>query len=308
MQTNDSIMKKSNSFVLGKELIVRKRNFRFIEKIFQYQGYVFRHDNVKKIVYAELPFVLDIEEKIKRFYDAYVFLLSNNKSPFCSTIIKIFFYIIYCREPEYDMVMRLTHLFFETSSLPPFERSVVFHMKAFDEMPEIESKDRLLIALILYNYCLVKGNLPTVVFVNKQLEEYEKIKELDNIDKMNEFLLNHMMNSKYQDRKYYQNLVELHYSDLYEVFKGDERMLIEYGIKHLYVFGSFAKSDERIDSDIDLLVLMNYNLTVADKKNNIEIIKNMYYRKFHRFIDITEISEYIDDHTIKELDEAIKVF
>ena len=301
-------MERFDDIITGKELIVRKKVARFIEKIFQYQKYIFKHDDFKKIVYLEGKYTNEIEEKIKNFYDAFVYLLSNNKSPFSSSVVKKFFYILYCVEPSYDMVLRLTQSLFDFSDLPSFEKAVAFHLKAYEDMPEIDVKDRLIISLMFYNYCLVKGDLPMVVFVAKQLNDYEKIKESSDIKEMTSFLMNHMKDSKFQEKKYYENLRVLNYSDLYKIFTEDEKLLNKYGIKHLYVFGSFAKSNERIDSDIDLLANIDDNMSIIDKQKNIEILSDLYYKKLNRFVDIMEISNYLNDYVIKEMADSIKIF
>ena len=75
---NKDIYKEMTS---GKELIVRKKVASFIEKTFRYFKYDFRHDVFKGIVYSELECNTPLEEKLKNYFDAYVYLLSNHKSP-----------------------------------------------------------------------------------------------------------------------------------------------------------------------------------------------------------------------------------
>lgn len=107
---------------------------------------------------------------------------------------------------------------------------------------------------------------------------------------------------KVQDKSYYENLKELSLKDIYKVFKEDEKHIKpNYAIKHLSVFGSFAKEINRIDSDIDLLAKISLDLTSEEKRKKIDELKKHYMNKFCRFIDISEISEYLDDEFIKKI-------
>ena len=78
----------------GKELFVRKMLASFIEKIFNYNGYDLEHDRIKKVLYAEDAFKSDDEEKIKRAYDAYIYLVSNVKSPLTKYLIRFSIYTL----------------------------------------------------------------------------------------------------------------------------------------------------------------------------------------------------------------------
>ena len=73
---NDELIRK---ITLGKEMIVRKKVAALIEKSFRYFNYDFRHDIFKQIIYGEIEFSTPLEEKLKSFYDGYMYLLNNYK-------------------------------------------------------------------------------------------------------------------------------------------------------------------------------------------------------------------------------------
>ena len=60
-----------------KELIVRKTTSALIEKFFVYSGYDLPHDTYKEILYNNKKCMSNTEDKIKRYYDGYMFLLHN---------------------------------------------------------------------------------------------------------------------------------------------------------------------------------------------------------------------------------------
>ena len=62
-------------------------------------------------------------------------------------------------------------------------------------------------------------------------------------------------------------------------FKKEQKLLESYGIRHLFIFGSYAKNTERVDSDVDLLVIMNQDLTNKEKEDSLMVLSDMFYKK-----------------------------
>ena len=82
----------------------------------------------------------------------------------------------------------------------------------------------------------------------------------------------------------------------------------KYGIKTLILFGSYAKGEARIDSDIDLLYTINDDKPTKEKEEIMSFLEEYYFNKFNRFIDFTEVSEYLTDEFIKEMSKIEIIF
>lgn len=82
----------------------------------------------------------------------------------------------------------------------------------------------------------------------------------------------------------------------------------ELQIKHLSVFGSFAKGMNRLDSDIDLLVCFSGDLTSEEKNKKVGELKQLCTMAFNRFTDLSEVSDYLNDDFIKNLPYVKKYF
>lgn len=296
----------------NKEILVRKILAGFIEKLFNYLGYNLNHDRVKKVLYGEDSFNNNDEEKIKRAYDALIYLLTNAKNPLTHKILNTFFYIFFGKEIDSNVALRIVTKFFGYVDKPVIESAVDFHIDVFNEIDCANEEDRLIISLILFNYFLVKNDIPATQFLSSDLKAYAELKEKymkgDKLP-LYQFFLELINNEKVQDKSYYQNLKVLTLKDIYKVLKDDEEFIKKnYSIKHLSVFGSFAKQINRIDSDIDLLVSFSLDLTSNEKRELVGQIKNRYFNEFNRFIDISEISEYLDDEFIRKIPYVKKIF
>lgn len=297
----------------GQELIVRKRIASFLEKYWRHAGYDFRHDIYKKIIYQEEGYNTVFEEKMKNYYDAYVYLLSNHKNPFTKEMLMKFFFIIDGKVIDQYLALKLASSFFDNIDSPPIEAAITYHLRAYEVMMEFEEEKKELVSLMLFNYTLLKHNIPTIQILKSDYPSYEiarkKYFEGDKT-KMFIFFMDLFKNkAKFQDKSYYQNLKEITTKDIYCELKKDKDWLNkEFSIKSISIYGSFAKGESRIDSDIDLLVKFSEDLTRDEKDKNIEYLSRYYLDVFNHHIDITEVNEYLDDDFIKEITKVKKIF
>ena len=305
------LMEKIEKFN-NKEVFVRKNIAGFVEKVCNFFGYDLNHDRFKKVAYNEDGFNNSKEEKAKRIYDAYIYLLFNSKNVLTNKIINTFFYIYFGEAIDSNVSLRIARRHFDYLDKPVIESAINFHIDVYNEIDCVGDEDKTIISLMFFNYCLAKNEIPTLQMLCSDYEEYiEKRNKFLNDNKIElfDFLLNEVMNGKVQEKRYYENLTEISLKDIYCVFKKDEELLkSEYFIKHLSIFGSFAKGINRIDSDIDILVAINLDLTKEEKNKIIKKIKERYFNIFNRFIDVSEISQYLNDEFIKKLPYIKNIF
>ena len=131
---------------------------------------------------------------------------------------------------------------------------------------------------------------------------------ISNKNELFNYLLSAIKNNKTQKKNDYRGLEAISFSQIYTILKKEQKLLESYGIRHLFIFGSYAKNTERVDSDVDLLVIMNQDLTNKEKEANLMILSDMFYKKTKHFVDFMEISDYLNDTIIKELNDVNKLF
>lgn len=295
----------------GKELIVRKKVAGFVEKTLRGLGLMLDHDEFKKVIYSEIKPKNDLYELFKDYYDAYYYLISNHKRDFTRELLNKFFYILHAKLPDEAMIIRLvTKNHFNIIS-DRIDDIIKFHLEAYKEMVEIKEFDRTLISLMFLNYGLLKLNMPTIKVLKRDFEKYLKLRDryyLDGDKSIFSFIYEIIINNKYQDKSYYENLKVLTVEDVINTLREDKDFLQSKGIKSMFLFGSFAKGVSRIDSDIDLLFTFNQDKTSIEKENTINFLKEYYFNKFKRFIDFSEISDYLSDEFIKEINVIKTIF
>ena len=112
------------------------------------------------------------------------------------------------------------------------------------------------------------------------------------IEQIDEFIIELIKDSKYQDKDYYKNLMPLDFNTLLSYLINNKNLLInKYKMKSLYIFGSYYLKTNRFDSDIDLYVIFSLDVPFIEKEKIVNEVKDVLFNHFRRFIDIEEIFE-----------------
>lgn len=301
-------MEKIRDLVKNKELIVRKRIVNILEKIFNYLGYEFRHDNYKSVAYGETCFLTPLEERTKNYIDAFVYLLSNRNMVLTSKVLSRFIYIIKQEEINCDILKRISSYYFFLDSFDELDKALKFSLFIYKELEFLNHEEKLVISMMLFNYSLVKSNIPCVQLIVDELEEYERLIENKEYEKLYLFMYEVIKNNKFQDKTYYQKLKPLTINNLKrKILKEKDKLKDIYKIKSIYIFGSFSKKTERIDSDIDMAVSLSLDLDEKEKEKIIKELKEYFYKAFKRFVDIHELMDVVHEDFIEEAVNIIKI-
>lgn len=296
----------------NKELIVRKRMSAFLEKALRFCGYDFRHDDFKQIVYGEKECNTPFEYCFKSMYDAYDYLLANSKNSLSSEILRKFFYIIDGAESDEYFVECIKNKFFCMLDSPPIEKAVDFHLYVYSELKDKDENIRLIVSLMFFNYVLLKSGIPILRFIRPVLKEYVDCRSAyfeGDRERIFKLFLNQIREAKIQDKTYYKNLRPLTVAEICNrIYRDKDTLQNVYGIESIAIYGSFSKGIQRIDSDIDLLVVFSQDLPCESKQRTAENVESHYFNVFNRYIDITEVREFVSDWLIKEITNYKKIF
>lgn len=291
-----------------KELIVRKKFASLIEKVLMNFGYDHDHDSYKDVVYQKKEAKTKFEIKGKMYYDAYCYLMANRNMVITISILKRFFYLILDEEVDERIILDLTTKLILLGEDDYILEACKYHIEVYKSLSFLEEEDRVLISLMFFNMILVKNNIPALHFVYVDIVEYRKLVVSLNTYILYEFFIRLVEKNEFQESRYYDELYDLSQHDLVNTLKEDISIFKDkYRIKKMIVFGSFAKNTQRIDSDIDLAIMMSFDLKTKDKLELIDKLKEYLKNKFKRFIDIQEIGNYIGDEISVEFKDKITI-
>lgn len=229
------------------ELIVRKRISSFIEKTLRVCNYDFRHDIYKQVIYGEIPYKTELEEKFKNYYDSFMFLLHNKQSPFTEELLTKFLMLFnnLIIQDEQEQKLRIVSKMFYLDGNDVLKDAVDYHMFIYEEFYELDESQRLLISLMFFNYILVKNNIPCIQIVKSQFTQYFKYRAdylNGNGQNLYCFFEEIISKSKFQEKEFKDNLREISINDICNKFLEDKELLKNnFNLKNIYIFGSFQK-------------------------------------------------------------------
>ena len=263
----------------GYQLIVRKRISSIVEKLLRCCGNDFRHDIYKQIVYGEIPYNTPFEEKIKNYYDAFQYLLSNRMNPLTKELLEKFFFLFNQKNIDQYVALRITSLLFYLNGNDLVDKLLAFHVGIYQELEGIDEDERFIISWMFLNYYLVRNGIPCIQLLRIDYKDYISARNeylVGNKQQLKSIIIKIIQKTKFQTIEFEESLRIISTDEIIAEIKKDEEMLQKkYKIKKLFLFGSFAKGLSRIDSDIDLMALFSKEASYEEKIQHIKEI-NMY--------------------------------
>ena len=292
--------------IKNSELIVLKKVGKLIEKILRFFELDFRHERFKAVIYAKDEFQTPFEEKMKHYFDAYYYLLSNAKSPFTASVFQRFYYLIFEHPAEENIASKITSEWIWLSGESRITKAIYLHCYVFSLLNDLNEMERWMVSFMMLNYFLVKENIPCLYLNYRDLAEYAENK--GNEEKVKNLLYQIILQAQTQKKSYYKQLKKITLEDIALLFGEKQNFIREtYQIEHVFVYGSFAKNTARIDSDIDLLILFKEDISYPEKKRCKEELVRYLTKEFNRYVDIQEIFESLSKEMMIEATNVKKI-
>ena len=270
----------------NKQLIVRKKVVSFIKNYAKFNNTAFEYEHLKAVFYNEKKFINDEELHLKMLYDSFCYLLSNYKN-INDEILNNFFNLL----KEYNLDLQKINNILTTINLSNFSFCLLNIYKI--------TKRNTFVFLCLFELSLLLCNIPIIVLNMNKIAKFLVILDNNCIEQIDEFIIELIKDSKYQDKDYYKNLIPLDFNTLLSYLINNKNLLInEYKMKSLYIFGSYYLKTNRFDSDIDLYVIFSLDVSFIEKEKLVKEVKDVLFNYFRRFIDIEEIFE-VPSHAYK---------
>lgn len=294
------------------EIDNRKTRMSFIQRLCEYLEYDVPYSRFKPLVMGTIRPESNGEIYVKSAYDAYNYLLANPKAFIGETLLKKFYYILTGQELDREIAFNLQSFYHDFGDKPVLEKIIGIHFYIFQVFNLNSEREKKLIAFLITNYLLVVYRLAPVRLYKRDFVTYEDIKNLyeqgDNQSAML-FFLELINKQKPLSKDYYANLKPMTTKELIALIKQDEDLLKKmYRVANLAIFGSFANHRVRYDSDIDILVKFDRDMSYIDKEHSVEELRRFTFNRYGRICDVHDVLPYLEENDIKGFVPYIKVF
>lgn len=266
-----------------KEVVVNKNIFKFTKSILYYLNYSFDYNHAKDLVYGITKPTSEMDQLIIKVNQSYSFIIHNITH--CNReMVRTYLHIL-------DVDNICDEVYEVLSNIEMDDKYFSIIINAYIKLLKIKCEYNEIIALGIFNVLLVKVGIVAIKFDVDKINSFKKIVDIYKKDKDSglELLSNMIVNNPMQGKEYYENLISFTTDDLVSyLVSNKERIWKTYKINQVSLFGSFANKTNRIDSDIDLIVHFEEDISYDDKVKLSMEFKEMMFTKFKRFVDISE--------------------
>lgn len=285
--------------------INKKIFYRFVEFTSRLISYDLAHEDYKLIALNQKEANTEIEKKVKRLANSFLFLLNQTSQIFDNDLVCSAYFLLTKKRLSTTNIDKILNCFYIYKD----EEAHVQVANMLILINNLKIVRKLEFSLLIGNYILIKNNYHPVIF-HETDKKYLKslIRENEKKDLI-EFIYMHEYQTKHGIGNVDHTPIAISLDSLVEVLKDNEKILKkEFKIKHLFIYGGFVKNKIHDSSDIDLLVDLGNKLISYKKYDYISQAQRYLTNVLNANIDILDFSYSLKYSETKEINNAIKIF
>ncbi len=274
--------------------------YRFVKYISAWLGIKMPHERLKNLVFDDLTAEAPEEYRVKAIADSYLYLINSKKQILTKAILKKAYYLLEGTVLGEDVAEQiLTAIYIHHNEVAHISAAKV-HLKTL----KLTEETGEVFAYMLSNTILLKKGRGASIPRGKIRASYKRAIECANVEKLAYiFMMTEQAppptNSQTQKTRG-------------EVIKilGDSRtdVVKNYGVKKMYLYGSYAKNNIHPHSDVDVLVIFGDALNEEEKLEVIRDMKRYYLKRWEIHVDIINFNYALFQMCESEMQKIITVF
>lgn len=266
----------------SKSLIYRKTLLKSIYRFSKVFDEVMDYEDYKQVILQGKESDYKYINLLKGLYAAHLYVLYNNPTFIDPLTINILYNLLFNKNIEKEKQVKIYKM---------KKDNLIENLKEVLEIVNIKDKtEKYAFSYILLDYLLYLKekrfyNLGNVFFVKM----YEIITESLDFNKLEKLVTEEKEKQFEIDESYYENLKEIKTNEIVNyLLENKEEILSKYKIESIYLYGSFIKNSQRIDSDIDIAGVFIDGLSYKEKVRLSESFKEYITKQFNRYTDFME--------------------
>ena len=283
-------------------MIVNKENeiknyYRLVEYVSRLTGIDMSHERLKQIIFDYYQVETKQESEVKKFADAYLYLVNNTNQSLTTDILRKTYYLLADKTLTEDFLENFINVYYKNVDETPHYLAALIHFTALNG---VESR-KVEFAFMLSNYVVFKNGRYPLLPSDGSFENYKNAIAQKGIDELVMYFIRiekvgpkRKNSSKHSIESIIKQTKEL-----------KEELIKEFCVEKLYLFGSFAKETTTPLSDIDFMVIYKNGLVNYEKEMQQRNLKAFLERKFACNIDLVEFKHAVVDLNKKEMETLI---
>ena len=277
-----------------------KHYYRFIEYVAMLNGISLPHERFKLIALDNYKAESENELLIKRFSEAYLFLINNKNQILTKEIIIKAYYLLTNKIIEDNIAKSILSTYYENYDEASHYLAGLIHLVVLDKVAE----RKIEFAFMISNLIMLKKGRYVLIPYEFNQDEYNEIIQNRDIAKLTIFFggIERYVSKTLLEPK------EIEFDELIDKLKECKAVLRnKYHVRKLFLYGSYAKRKVSSVSDLDLLVIFSNDLLNFQRIQTVELMEKYLLRELEIKVDLLDFTHAMEKLNISEMENIITI-
>ena len=280
-------------FQYNKNKIISKIAFYIIN----FQEKVVLKERIIQLNNDQIKCFTTIDTRVKRLINALQYLFNNLNQPFNEELLKHLYFLLTNTVIDYKILKEIVLKYYENYSYNEYYLVSIIHLLIINNL-----KDRGMdLAFLVSEYIMIKKKNSLLIPMNYLYYKYSEAIKLNNISFLARILL------ETEHKLYLKKTCTCTKEEICKKIYAKKNIFLEFKIKKLYMFGSFAKGTNNKYSDVDFLVLFDDTISNYEKNDKIVVIKQYLKTLLQCDIDVLDFSFALKEFGENEMEHIISL-
>ena len=243
-----------------------KHYYRFIEFSLKLLNKELTHNKFKLIALDEYKCETKQEQEVKRFANAFSYVLNNSKQIINKSLLKNIYYLMEGKELDEDNLNKIMELIYLDYDKSAYYLAAKIHLDIFDN--NFEAKEKY--AFLILNLILLKKGKNIILLREKKHTLYQEIIKEKSINRLVLLIMENEVKEKVNRKEKIPSISRVNQV----IKKNKEKLTNKYKVEKMYLYGSITNGMLTKDSDVDFVIKYSdkcseidcYNYTLEIKK------------------------------------------
>lgn len=288
--------------------ITDKTIYRSIKFLFKYLKYDMYHEIYKKLWFDQ-DTAKDCREKdILAYIKSFKYLMNNLSSGINPDLIKDSYFLLTGAKLSDKKVEKILVSYYSNHEESGHICATMIHKAIYET---VKTK-KIQFAMLLTNYVLLRNGYTIITIFQSEIEKYRHA--VRNLETDWTYLYGFIVANELYIRNSDLRIQDtpLRYtkdSFMSEIIKHKNRLIHDFKIQNIYLYGSLSRNQSNLSSDVDMLIIMDEkHLEYFEKVQLIASCKKYLEKNLEIRIDLIDIRSAIKLFGTRGIGQAIKIY
>lgn len=268
--------------------------YRLVEYVSKMKKIDLPHERAKLIILDNYKAETKAELEVKSFAEAYLYIINNKNQILSTTIIKRAYYLLTGKMLREAKIKNILETYYRNYDESSHYLAALMHLEV---LKNVRTR-KIEFAFMITNLVMLKKKRNVVIPYEYVYKPYFKAIKEKNIDK-----LMYIYMEMEATNKPFKASPTLNKEKIIKTIEENVSVIKnKYGVKKLYLYGSYAKEKTSLTSDVDLLIIFNENVTNYKKNQNAEILKEYLSEKLNQTVDLLDFTHAMENLDLREME------